>query len=373
MAETLHQIARFLVPTWPLLAACLLALMPEAQAGRSARLFALTGLILTALLDPFLSGQDVLARWACFLAGCVPFLSWQAREKRLALCLNFLASSTIMLALSVHTLLPVTCLTACGALILALRETLVTTRARQAWESMRLRLAGVVLALLGTSLTTMTPDAATLRLGDLFLSIGLCLMAGLGTPVTTHAHPATEEPGTALLDMLLCLSVVALMIRLPERDITHMVLILAGLAGLWLCVGTRQDNYRPLVALAVIASALPHGVVPALLLMSSALALAAAPSINRSARFWILGSLPPWPGFAAGLGIVAGLATTGVIPVLLCLLALGLMASRARLGFILPSSWQDRIVLGALLTLGLASPFLMTLPEPVWALHWRAP
>ncbi|WP_025840320.1 hypothetical protein [Asaia platycodi] len=84
MAETLHQIARFLVPTWPLLAACLIALMPEAQAGRSARLFAMAGLVLTAILDPFLSGQDILARWACLLAGCVPFLSWQAREKRLA-------------------------------------------------------------------------------------------------------------------------------------------------------------------------------------------------------------------------------------------------------------------------------------------------
>lgn len=373
MAETLHQIARFLVPTWPLLAACLIALMPEAQAGRSARLFALAGLVLTAILDPFLSGQDILARWACLLAGCVPFLSWQAREKRLALCLSFLASSAIMLALSVHTLLPVTCLTASGALILALRETLVTTRAKQAWESMRLRLAGVVLALLGTSLTTLTPDPATLRLGDLFLSVGLCLMAGLGTPLTTYAHDATEEQGTALLDMLLCLSVVALMLRLPERDITHMVLILAGLVGLWFCVLTRQDNPRPMVALAILAAALPHGVVPALLLLSSGLALATAPAIDRSARFWIFGSLPPWPGFAAGFGIVTGLATIGAIPALLCLLALGMMASRARLGLILPATWQDRAVLGALLALGLASPFLMTLPDSVWALYWRAP
>ncbi|NVN42359.1 hypothetical protein HW537_00430 [Asaia siamensis] len=373
MAETLHQIAGFLVPTWPLLAACLLALMPEAQAARSARHFTLAGLVLTALLDPLLPSQDILARWACLLAGCVPFLSWHSHEKRLALCLNLLASSAIMLALSVHTLLPVTCLTAFTALILALRETLVTTRARQAWESMRLRLAGVVLALLGTSLTTLTPDPATLRLGDLFLSVGLCLMAGLGAPMTTQAHAASEERGTALLDMLLCLSVVALMLRLPERDITHIVLVLAGLAGLWLCVMTRQDNARPIVALAILAATLPHGVVPVLLLLSSGLALAAIPALDRSARFWILGSLPPWPGFTAGFGIVGGLAATGMIPALLCLAALGLLASRARLDVILPSTWRDRIVIGTLLALGLASPFLLTLPDSVWALHWRAP
>lgn len=225
--------------------------------------------------------------------GSVPFLSWQEHEKRLALCLNFMASFAIMLALSVHTLLPVTCLTACAALILALRETLVTTRARQAWESMRLRLAGVVLALLGTSLTTLIPDPAILRLGDLFLSVGLCLMAGLGLPVTTREQSGINERGTTLLDMLLCLSVVALMLRLPERETTHMVLVLAGLAGLWLCIMTRQDGPRPLVALSIIAATLPNGVLPALLLLSSGLVLAAHPAIDRSMRCWILSGLPP--------------------------------------------------------------------------------
>jgi len=373
MAETLHQIAVFLIPTWPLLAACLLALMPEAQAGRSARLFALSGLLLTVLLDPFLAGQDLLSRWTCLLAGSVPFLSWQEHEKRLALCLNFMASFAIMLALSVHTLLPVTCLTACAALILTLRETLVTTRARQAWESMRLRLAGVVLALLGTSLTTLIPDPAILRLGDLFLSVGLCLMAGLGLPVTTREQSGINERGTTLLDMLLCLSVVALMLRLPERETTHMVLVLAGLAGLWLCIMTRQDGPRPLVALSIIAATLPNGVLPALLLLSSGLVLAAHPAIDRSMRCWILSGLPPWPGFAACCAIVSGLFDTGAIPALLCLLALGLLASRARLGITIPATWQDRAILGSLFVLGLASPFLLMLPVSFWSLHWRAP
>ncbi|GAB6853147.1 hypothetical protein [Asaia astilbis] len=376
MTESLHQLARFLIPIWPFLAACLLALLPEKRAAASARIFALSGILLTLLLIPFLSGQDLLARWSCLLAGCVPFLAWREREKRLTLSLNFLATSTIMLALCVHAVLTVACLTACCALLLALHETLATTRARQAWESMRLRLAGIVLTLLGASLTGLASDLHTRRLGDLFLAIGLCLLAGIGKAATTQEATPDQDRGTALLEALLCLSAVALMLRLPERDITHITLVVAGLAGLWLCVLTRQDGPRPLVALAIVAAALPHGLFSALLYLSFSVAVAASPSLQGPSRRWVLCGLPPWPSFAASCGVVAGLFSIGLLPVTLCLVALGAMASRADLRWIVPGLWRDRIVLLALLALGLASPFFMQSAfqgTAGWSLNWRAP
>ncbi|WP_162993534.1 hypothetical protein [Asaia bogorensis] len=385
MAETLHQLARFLVPAWPLLAACLLALLPRAQAMRSARHFALIGLALTVCLTALLPGQDLLTRWGCLLAGTAPALALGKGQTRLTLCLDFISGSIITLALCAHDVLTVVCLTACAALILAYRETLATTRARQAWDSMRMRLAGLILALLGTSLTTMSPDLAISRLGDLFLAVGLCLLAGLGTTLPSRSLMPDERHDTrtlrpervaALPDMLLCLSAVSLMLRLPSREVTHVVLLLAGLTGLWLCVLSRQGGSRPLVALATVATALPIGPIPSLLLLSSGMALAAEPDIPESMRRWITSSLPPWPGFAAGCMIVAGLDAVGVISALLVLAALGLTASRASFEWRLPANWRDRTLVLALLGLGLATPFALGLVHQssrVWALSWSAP
>jgi len=384
MAETLHQIARFLIPTWPLLAACLLALLPEKRAAGSARLFALTGLALTVLLTPLVAGQDLITRWTWLLAASVPFLSWREGSRRLTLCLDFLACFVTMLALGLHAVLPVACLIACGALLLALRESLATTRARQAWESMRLRLAGTILTLLGSSLTSFSPDPATLRLGDLLLSIGLCLLAGLGAPGGLASYfdssliPPTER-ASALLDMLLCIAAIALMIRLPERDITHTVLVLAGLAALWLGILARQDGVRSLIALAIVSTAIPGGHVPAMLFLSTGLALAAEPALDSRSRRWVACGLPPWPPFAASCGLLAGLMRSsplsGGLAALLTVIGLGVMASRSGLAGALPCAWRDRLILLLLLGLGLVAPFLLPAVHTGqdFSLGWMAP
>jgi len=385
MAETIHQLARFLVPAWPLLAASLMALLPEAHATRSARHFALVGLALTLFLTPLLPGQDLLSRWGCLLAGATPFLALGKGQTRLTLCLDFISSCIITLALCAHNVLGVVCLTACATLSLAYRETLATTRARQAWDSMRMRLVGLILALLGTSLTTMSPDLAILRLGDLFLAVGLCLLAGLGTilpspGLSRHQHrgsaPERQDRATALPDMLLCLSAVGLMLRLPTREVTHVVLLLAGLAGLWLCVLARQDGARLLVSLATIAAALPIGPLPSLLLLSSGMVLAAEPQIPDAMRRWMTSGLPPWPGFAAGGLILAGLSEVGLIPTVIVLVALGLTASRATLAWCMPLGWRDRALVLTLLGLGVIAPLVLGLSphgNPIGPLSWSAP
>ncbi|CDG40952.1 MULTISPECIES: hypothetical protein [Asaia] len=386
MADTLHQIARFLVPSWPLLAACLMALLPEARALRSARHFALAGLVLTLCLSPLLPAQDLLSRWGCLMAGAMPFLALGKGETRLTLCLDFVSACLITLALCAHDVLTVVCLTGCAALMLTYRETLATTRARQAWDSMRMRLAGLVLALLGTSLITMSPDPAILRLGDLFLAVGLCLLSGLGTIAPVCDGTMTGKDGsavslrtdrlTALPDMLLCLSAVALMLRLPAREVTHMVPLSAGIAGLWLCILTRQDGPRLLVCLATIAAALPTGPVPSLLFLSSGLALAAGPQIPDSMRRWVISSLPPWPNFTAGCLTLAGLSKVGLIPTVIVLAALGLTASRATLDWHIPLSWRDRALVLALVGMGIIAPLVLGLNahgSPVGALSWSAP
>ena len=384
MGETLHQIAQFLIPAWPLIAACLLILLPEARARSSARIFALAGLALTLVLTPLLYNQDLLARWGCLLASTVPLLAWREANGRIPTSLNFLASAVIMLALCAKSVLPVACLTGCAALVLALNETLVTSRAKQAWEPMRLRLAGLVMTLLGTSLTTLGADPALLRLGDLFMAVGLCLLAGLGLPGTSGRSIRADYRNAILLDMLLCLSAVALMLRLPERDMTHMVLLLAGFAGLWICVLTDQDSPRISVALAIIAAALPIGIVPSLLFLTSAFALAAEPVIPLPVRRWIQCGLPPWPGFAASCMVLAGLARSGILLTVLCGLALCVLASRCQLTPCLPASWRDRAILLALLGLGLGAGIVTGWTTSLasggalpilsdWPLKWRAP
>lgn len=414
MGETLHQAARFLVPAWPFIAACLLGLQPETRARASARVFSLAGLALTVGLMPLLDGQDLLARWGCLLASTVPALAWREDNGRFSAALTFLASGIVMLALSAKIVLLVVCLGACGALILAFNETLVTARARQAWEPMRVRMAGLVMTLLGTSMTTLGPDPALMRLGDLFVAIGLCLLAGLGLRGMPAGGDRTDTRTAALLDMLLCISAVALMLRLPERELTHGVLLLAGLAGLWICVLRDQDSPRISVALAIIAAALPVGIIPSLLCLTTSLALAADPAIPSSMRRWMQSGLPPWPGFAASCMILAALAHTGagagthdgsapvvtdiggtavggialgglaLIGMAVAGLALGLLASRSSLDVSLPVTWRDRALVLALLVTGLATSLtlgwqglpstgilLRALPDPT--LNWHAP
>lgn len=346
MSDTVHQLARFLVPCWPLLATALLAILPQKRLAGASRSLAVAGPLLACVLILFMTNEDLLTRWSALLASCIPFLSWRSQADRLTLCLDLLACFALLLALEVRNTLSVAGLTGCGALILALSETLATARARQAWDFMRLRLAGVVLTLLGASLTGLTVEPATIRLGDLFLALGLCLLSGLGTSWTGH-DPGRDRQ-TSLLDMLLCLGAVALMLRLPDRGAINLVLDLAGLSALWLGVLQNQDEPRIHVALASLCATIPNGLIPALLFLTNGLILAAdRPDRPPGLRRWMASALPPFPGFSATCGLIAGLWQTSPLSSVLCLMALGIQAARATL------FWPDRDDMRQLVTPGI--------------------
>ncbi|WP_051625751.1 hypothetical protein [Kozakia baliensis] len=361
--DILAELALLLVPCWPLLAACLLSLTPTANLRSSAKSFALIGLIISVCLTPFMPGQDGLSNGARLLVACVPWLARRGEIGRIGVIVPFLACFCIMLALTAHAVLPIAALLGLAAALLALHEAAGAVRARVAWELARIRLAGAILALLGATLTgsSTQPDAA--RLGDLLLAVGLCLLAGLGP--SPQGIPEMGRP--AVLDMLLRIGALALMLRLPDRDVTHMVFLLAGLGTLWLAVLARQCGPRLHAALATLCAAQGGAVLPALLFMTGGLAICSGEMTERSAR-WASSSLPPYPHFTASLLLLSVLLMPHPFVGLAVLAALAIQAARTEMRWPTLLAWRQDAALWLLLALGLSSPLLMLLP---WSLAWR--
>lgn len=362
------QAALLLIPCWPLLAACLLMLIPLPRIFGAARSLSLTGVALTVVLTPVAPDQDALSNGLRILASCVPWLALRdnqtlASSSRTALMVPFLATFSGIMALSAHAILPVTTWLGLTALLLAVREALTASRARIAWDHARLRVAGVVLSLLGATLGSLTTDAGSIRAGDLFLAIGLSLLAGLGP-----SPQKTSDSGTsAILDMLLRLGAIALILRLPDRDVTHLVFLCAGVATLWLAVPSRQSGPRTHAALATLCATLPESTLPALLFLANGMALASH-RIPPTLRGWAASTLPPWPGFTAGLLLLGGLMSHHPVAAIVVGLALAIQAIHAT--FQVPSrlTWSAHVEAWLLLALGLAAPLFAT---HTWTFVWR--
>ncbi|CAI9121357.1 hypothetical protein [Brytella acorum] len=367
-----------LVPCWPLLAGFLLLLLPRDQTNVAGRFLAASGLVVAALFTPFMPEQDVLSDVVRLLAASIPFLAWRDGLGRAAAVVPFFATSCVMLALTVHQVLAVVALLGLASAFLALYDAAGAVRARSAWETAQLRVAGVMMALLGATFTTLSATAVgsgTLRTGDLLLSVGLCLIAGLGH---VPAPPPAGRP--ALLDILPRLGASALMLRLPAHDVTDAVFLALGLVTLWLCAFRQRAGgalFAAMMALCAGASggggsdrgmAAESPVLVAGLLFCIAATALATERIDDRQRAWMETAQPPSPLFMGSLLLLAELLPGHPLMAALILGGLGLQVARAG-----PGDWPRRmdradLMFWGLVLVGLLSPLLLLWPL---ALAWH--
>ncbi|AQS88859.1 hypothetical protein A0U93_14050 [Neoasaia chiangmaiensis] len=353
-----------LVPGWPLLAACLLLLVPREQRFAAIGSLSIFGLVLTLVLTPLLPGQDLLSIVTRLLVAAVPFLTRREGLSRIAAIVPLLATGCVLAALTLHDLLVVVSLLAFAVALLGLYDAAAAARARAAWNTARLRLSGAILSLLGASfgaLPAMAGGAPVARAGDLLLVVGLCLLAGLGPPGN-----AAVTGRAAWLDMLPRIGALALMLRLPGSDVTHLVFLTAGVGTLWLCVVGRRGG-PTLCAGLVTVCAVEAQIVPALLFMIVAMATAAE-RLEDAARRWLEAPVPPGPAFVGAMALLAGLGSVYPVSAMLFLAASGCQIAQlhvdraaARRGM------RDVVVLGVI-GVGLAAPFFL---RGSWPLAWH--
>ncbi|EHH67180.1 hypothetical protein [Gluconobacter morbifer] len=343
----------FAVTVWPLLAALLLLLTPENRQTASSMTFSVAGVIMTPLAVWLLPGVDALAAAASSVVAFMPLLLPPA-EDRTGRILPFLVTGCALLALNVHSAFAVTVLCGAGTVLLAWREGRGTRRAAIVWDMARSRLGGVVLAVLGAALLPMEQSP----LGAVLLTVGLCMMAGLGpSPVA--------GPEAALLDTGLRFAALMLMLRMNSHPLVHLLVLVAGFGTLVMTVVAQRTervvSLPTLSALGAIAAAVNEGGAMILLLVSAlGLAFMDLRHEGRSAEALAAGGAP-WPVFCALVGIGRSLDPGALVLLVLCLLP-GLMAVRTMR--LLPLREKGRRGVGpmvelALLVCGLCGPFVL--------------
>ncbi|MBS1026614.1 hypothetical protein [Gluconobacter albidus] len=301
----------FAVTVWPLLAAFLLCLTPENRQSASSRTFAVAGLVITPLAVWLMPGTDALAAACSCIVTAIPLLLPQARD-RTGRILPFLVTGCALLALNVHSAFAVTILCGAGTVLLAWREGRGPRQAAIVWDIARSRLGGVVLGLLGASLLPMQQSS----LGAVLLTLGLCMVAGLGP------SPA-PAPEAALLDTGLRFAALMLMFRLSVYPLVHLLMLVAGFGTLLMLVLSRSTgraiSLPMLSALGAVAAAAGEGLALVLLLLS-ALGLGVLDLHEAEGAEVIGAGAAPWPVFCALVGIGRSLETAQLVLLVLCLL-----------------------------------------------------
>ncbi|GBR68328.1 hypothetical protein [Gluconobacter kanchanaburiensis] len=306
----------FAVTVWPLLAAFLLALTPENRQASSSLTFAVAGLVVTPLAVWLMPGTDALAAACSCIVTAIPLLLPPAQD-RTGRILPFLVTGCALLAFNVHSAFAVTVLCGAGAVLLAWREGRGARKAAIVWDMARSRLGGVVLGLLGASLLPMHQSS----LGAVLLTVGLCMVAGLGP------SPASA-PEAAILDTGLRFSALMLMLRLSDYPLVHLLMLIAGFGTLLMLVSSRSSgrafSLPMLSALGILAAATGEG--PALvLLLLAALGLAAIGLAHQDPggadeENGIAAGSAPWPVFCALVGIGRSLGSGNLALLVVCLL-----------------------------------------------------
>lgn len=309
---------------WPFLVVWVLwASRRPAQARRMARLG--LGLSLLALLGCS-SGMTWGQALCLGMEACVPallFALWRGadsfREKvsfgeGMEAYLPFLVTGCIFMGLLLRPPLAVLFFDGAGTVLLAWWDGRATRRAMPAWDMVRLRLSGVILA--GLGLTVMqgggvfASTESAVQVGQVLALTGLCMMAGLGSVMSSRAE-------LALLDVGLRFVPLFLMPLLAVTPFTQFLMVIAGLLALASLL-LRRAGSLPLLPWLTGLGLLAAGTaqMPCLLLLYVAALLATA------LRLGCHGLLPVGQtALPAGLALLPMQMVLPVIMVVLAVLA----------------------------------------------------
>ncbi|PHI96203.1 hypothetical protein BG621_04335 [Parasaccharibacter apium] len=186
----------------------------------------------------------------------------------------FLVTGCIFMALLLRPPLAALFFDAAGTVLLAWWDGRATRRAMPAWEVVRLRLSGVVLASVGLVVmrggSIFATTGSAMQVGQVMALTGLCMMAGLGTMVSSRAELALLDAGLRFIPLFL----------LPLVGVTPLarsLMVLAGLLALGSVAVSRRGRVSLLswmIGFGVLAVGTGQMVV--LLLLYSAVLLAAS-------------------------------------------------------------------------------------------------
>jgi len=316
-----------LLPCWPWLVACVLAVTPRGAVRGSAAFLALAGVCVTALLVPVTPGLDDLARLGIVLVSVGVALPWVlawawpgGEEGEVKPVPVFLAAGCVMVLCRGAGALPSIAVLGLAVFCVAAAELTARQRARPAWDRLVLHLAGIVLLL-----TAHFVGEASVRVVGLLGAVGACLLLGLGP------QPVCEAPEAALAVALLRVGVLAVVARWPGQEIVGV----AGLVSVWLAALAAVPRVRQVqVACGAVAAWLPEGGEAALIFGAMAVLLATVERRRDLAGLVRVGGgvLPPWPGFAGVLWVCRILSVEHRGMVLAFLGGLGVVTVRGGVG-----------------------------------------
>ncbi|WP_077396290.1 hypothetical protein [Bombella intestini] len=273
---------------WPFLVVwALWASRRPGQASFMARLgLILSGLALLGCSSGMAWGQELcLGMEACvpvllFLLrrGAEPVKAKASFREGMGIYLPFLVTGCVFMGLLLRPPLAALFFDGAGTVLLAWWDGRATRRAMPAWEAVRLRLSGVILAGLGLVVmqggSVFSSNDSAAQVGQVLALAGLCMMAGLGSVASSRAELVLLDVGLRFIPLFL-------MTLLAGTPFMQHLMVIAGLLAMVGMIVRRQGT-------------------------------------------------PPLLSWMTGLGILA--AGTGQIPCLLLLYGVALLAMALRLG-----------------------------------------
>ncbi|MUG79757.1 MULTISPECIES: hypothetical protein [Acetobacteraceae] len=339
---------------WPFLVVWVLwASRRPDQASFMARLgLGLSGLALLGCSSGMTWGQEVCLA----MEACVPALLFVLRGRTepitgtasfregMSVYLPFLVTGCVFMGLLLRPPLAALFFDGAGTVLLAWWDGRATRRAMPAWEVVRLRLSGLILAGLGFAVMqgggVFSSSESAAQVGQVLALTGLCMMAGLGSAVSSRAELVLLDAGLRFVPLFL----MALLAVTPFMRHLMVVAGLLALAGTFL---GRQGSF-PLLSwmtgLGVLAAG--TGQMPCLLLLYGGALLATALRLGCDGLL---------------LGGVAALPVQMVLPVIMIVLAV--MAPLL--------GWPALLGLLACVMLGFRHLELETMPQGVLAVWQR--
>ncbi|QDH16406.1 hypothetical protein [Swingsia samuiensis] len=306
-------ITLFAVTVWPLLAALLLLITPQSRQKASSLTFAIAGAIITFIAAWLLPRSDALAACCSCIVAAMPLLLPNVQQDRVGYILPFLVTGCVLMAMNVHSAFVIIVLCAAGTVLLAWREGRKAQQATLIWDMARLRLGGVIIAILGVSLLSVEQSP----IGSVLLTVGLCMMAGLGP----SSFPGVEA---TLLDTGLRFAALLLMLRLSSYVWVHFFILIAGFGTLMMTVwGPHQGRkaFLPiLTALGAIAAGVGEGAALIVLLFVSFALAALDQRIKVTNYDMIAVGMAPWPIFCVLIAIGRSLNSFLLILMVMCLI-----------------------------------------------------